>query len=267
MSDLFTVLQGKIFTVELRSMLGSSNYGWCMTSMPEELILMGAENVPAPRGIGPNLQRFYFGAVSAENCNVEIRFSLTCWSDLNKISQDYEAKVRIIPYDTDEFVSYSENQEDVSLAAMPYGYIYSTNQNLLYGYPCGEQEAVMKYGYPCGVREAGMKYGYPCAEQEAVMKYGYPCGVQDTVMKYGYPCAEQELVMKYGYPCAEQEPVMKYGYPCGAQEAVMKYGYPCGVREASMKYGYPCSEQDVVMKYGYPCGVQDVAMKYGFPCK
>lgn len=237
MEQEFVVLQGKAFTVALQSMLGSTNYGWCVSSMPEGIVLLGTENESSLR-MGPVIQKFYFQATSGEQPNVEIKFILACLSDLTKVENEYTLKVRIVQSDSEEFVTFSENAAN---AAMPYGFVYGG-------------EAVMKYGYPCEAQAVNAKYGYPSDELEATVKYGYPCGVQEANLKYGYPCGVQEANLKYGYPCGVQEMTnLKYGYPCGAQDASLKYGYPCGVQDANLKYGYPCMEWTKDARpYGFP---------------
>ncbi len=263
MEQEFVVLQGKAFTVALQSMLGSTNYGWCVSSMPEGIVLLGTENESSLR-MGPVIQKFYFQATSGEQPNVEIKFILACLSDLTKVENEYTLKVRIVQSDSEEFVTFSENAAN---AAMPYGFVYGGEAVMKYGYPCEAQAVNAKYGYPADELETTVKYGYPCGVQEANLMYGYSCGVKEANLKYGYPCGVQETNLKYGYPCGVQEANLKYGYPCGVQDANLKYGYPCGVQEmTNLKYGYPCGTQDASLKYGYPCGVQDANLKYGYPC-
>ena len=287
--------QGKAFSVTLQSMIGSTNYGWCLTTMPEGVVLAGVENVPTTQGIGPVNQVFYFGAKDVpENPNVVLEFQLLCLSDFSKSSDQVQINVQLVPYnnenmDSNSFVQYSENTA-IYNAQIPYGFVLnktaaksdnaygdapllkygypSETPVLKYGYPCGDTTA-LKYGYPCGDTPT-LKYGYPCGE-DPTLKYGYPCGVEaalkygypcnnDPSLKYGYPCGDTP-VLKYGYPCGD-DPALKYGYPCGV-DAVLKYGYPCN-NDANLKYGYPCNN-DVNLKYGYPCGVE-ATLKYGYPC-
>ncbi len=305
MQKEYVVLEGKIFVVELLSYMGSTNYGWCISKLPQQIIVMATENVPVGGKYSATLlQRFYFGALATEEEKVDISFTLNSWSDLDDVVDNFTANVKIIKSDSEDFASYSENAVKI---AMPYGFVRPDDgtQNscqdyglpcighqdfnhliVAYGVPLGQdfknlnmacepiymgQNANLKYGYPCGVQDASLKYGYPCGVQDASLKYGYPCGVQEASLKYGYPCGVQEANLKYGYPCS----VQKYGYPCGVQEASLKYGYPCGVQEASLKYGYPCGVQEASLKYGYPCGVQETSLtyddpynvqKYGYPC-
>ena len=268
MEKEYVVLEGKVFVVELLSYLGSANYGWCISKLPEQLIVMGTENIHVGgRGSATTLQRFYFGAVSAEPADADISFTMNCWSKLSDVAENFTAKVRIVASNSEEFVSYSENMENI---AIPYGYTYANNsmQNSCqdYGLPYDRLDVAEKYGYPCGVQDANLKYGYPCGMQDANLKYGYPCGVQDANLKYGYPCGMQDANLKYGYPCGMQDTNLKYGYPCGMQDANLKYGYPCGMQDANLKYGYPCGAQDAVLKYGYPCGAPGTIVAYGYPC-
>ncbi|MCI8407756.1 MAG: hypothetical protein HFJ09_00565 [Lachnospiraceae bacterium] len=271
MDKEYVVLEGKIFTVELLSNFGSTNYGWCISSLPEGIIMMGAENIHigGSRSV-TKLQRFYFGVVSSKELQVDINFTMNNWSDLTKVAEYFTAKVRIVPSNSSDFVSYSENvantaipyglvyaNENVANTAIPYGLVYTSDNmqdiNVKYGYPCGMQDANLKYGYPCGVQEANLKYGYPCGVQDANLKYGYPCGVQDANLKYGYPCSMQDTNVKYGYACGVQDANLKYGYPCSMQDTNVKYGYACGVQDANLKYGYPCLEYTKDARpYGYP---------------
>lgn len=135
MEQNFVVLQGKVFTVDIPSMFGSTNYGWCLTSLPAEIILMGAESIST--GYGSAAQRFYFGAISSETINVDIPFVLMCWSDFTQAVDTFTAHVRIVPSDGGSYTPYSENanmrndyareQMDTANAAIPYGVIYNGN--------------------------------------------------------------------------------------------------------------------------------------------
>ena len=211
MNKEFVALEGKVFTVELQSQKGSTNYGWCVASLPKEIILMDTENVfVGGRAGGTMLQRFYFGAVSSEEINVTIDFVMTCWSDLTKVSEHFTAEVTIIPKNSSDFVSYSENETNTTVA---YGFIYK-NEFEIQDSEQGVNDINLKYGYPCGVQDANLKYGYPCSVQDANLKYGYPCGVQDANLKYGYPCSVQDANLKYGYPCMETtKDARPYGLP------------------------------------------------------
>ena len=209
MSQSIVVSQGATFVVELQSMLGSSNYGWCLSSLPKGVVLLGIDTVPSPRFIGPVNQKFYFGACSCDQ-TLTLEFVVTASHYLQDIKDTYTVDVQIVPADKQQFVPYSEN----------------TIANVKYGYACADQDQM-----PIG------KYGYPYEDQMPVVKYGYPCADQMPVVKYGYPCADQMPVVKYGYPCADQTPVMKYGYP--DQPPVMKYGYPCGYNDAAGQVNQP----------------------------
>lgn len=246
MGESITAYQGKSFSVTLQSHLGSTNYGWCLISMPAEVILVGQSNDPV-NGFSLVNQVFYFIAVGeSKKQSVELDFGLCCLTQSSPFTYEERVKVavNIIPAnDTNgrKFVKYSENAAS-----------YSPTHNLdlmavlKYGYPCGQNDmAALKYGYP-----PVLKYGYPCGQDDcATVKYGYP-----PVLKYGYPCGQDDCAtVKYGYP-----PVLKYGYPCGQDDmAALKYGYP-----PVLKYGYPCGQDDMTaVKYGYP-----PVLKYGYPC-
>ena len=259
----FTVLQGKAFDVELPSRLGSTNYGWCVTSLPKEIVLAGMEQVSYGDPMTtPTLQIFHFGVVSCEEVDVKINFSMFCFTDFTKEVKKVCAKIHIVPSDSDEFVKYE--QED--LAAIPYGFVNTNISAMKYGYPRSAQIASSNCGSQFS-KDASL-YGMTCNNQDALMKYGYPCGVQDASLKYGYPCLEASKDARpYGMVYDSQDSLMKYGYPCGVQDASLKYGYPClEASKDARPYGMVYDSQDSLMKYGYPCGVQDASLKYGYPC-
>ena len=302
MANEMVVLQGKAFTIELQSMLGSTNYGWCLTGLPQGIALLSTETEPAGRGIAATVQRFWFGAVSETAEKAEIEFTLIKLADMSATEQKHIVAVTVVPSDSEEFAPYSENSEvmfdAVRNAAIPYGYVLGDQEALKYGYPCGAQDAALKYGYPCGEQDAAVKYGYPCGAQDAVMNfsvsenppepilaYGYPCGDGNgtaTALIYGYPCGVRDTAMNFSVSRSAADPSLAYGYPCGGNGTAMGviygypggkndngpiliYGYPNGTQDAAVKYGYPCN-QNVAIKYGYACK-QDAAVKYGYPCK
>ncbi len=201
MQHEMVVLEGKVFTVELQSMLGSTAYGWCLASLPEGIILENIEIVHTSPGISPVIQRFYFGVSSAKAVEAELTFVLACTFQPDEIAKEEKISLTIIPHNSDEYVTFNENlrqkesanaanavipygvqfSREAAQAQMPYGMVY--NQNflnggapiLMYGV---EPPAFprMKYGYPCGVQDANMKYGYFCKQDEPfIAKYGYPC--------------------------------------------------------------------------------------------
>lgn len=234
MSNKLVVLQGKSFYVELQSMLGSTNYGWCLKSMPEELLLTGTQNTHTRPGISPMMQRFYFSAVSAETTNVEVTFVLACLSNVSDV--------------TDEFVSYSENGPAPEVI---YGITYMGDQETV----CGDNAAVLKYGYPCG-NDTPFIRRHSCVPENTPFIHANSCNT-NTAFKYGYPCSVNDANLKYGYSCGANDARLAYGYPCGVKDANLKYGYPCGVNDATLKYGYP------VMEYGLPYATDLTAMPYG----
>ncbi len=233
MQQEMVVLEGKVFTVDLQSMLGSTAYGWCLAGLPDGIILEGIEMIPTAQGVAPVIQRFYFGVSSVKAPEAELTFVLACTFQPDEIAKEEKISLTIIPHNSDEYVSYNENlrqkeagnaanavipygvqfSREAAQAQMPYGMIY--NQNL-----SGSKAPMLMYGvkpptFPC------TEYGFPSKEAEpfkngdSCMAYGYPCGAQDTMMKYGYPCGVQDANMKYGYFCNRNEPfITKYGYPC-----------------------------------------------------
>lgn len=223
MEESISAYEGKSFNVTLQSYLGSTNYGWCLISLPKGIILAGQANEPAFQDGTRNAlvnQIFYFIATEATQEKTEIDFGLCCLtqnpSELNpfKYEEMVTVFVNVIPankLEGSKFVQYSGN------AAM---YSPSGGSDLItalkYGYPCNLESGVgLKYGYPCSVDAAAYKYGYPCSQDAAAYKYGYPCAQENAVAdKYGYPCSQDATLLKYGYPCSQDTtPVVKYGYP------------------------------------------------------
>lgn len=223
MEESISAYEGKSFNVTLQSYLGSTNYGWCLISLPKGIILAGQANEPAFQDGTRNAlvnQIFYFIATEATQEKTEIDFGLCCLtqnpSELNpfKYEEMVTVFVNVIPankLEGSKFVQYSGN------AAM---YSPGGGSDLItalkYGYPCNLESGVgLKYGYPCSVDAAAYKYGYPCSQDAAAYKYGYPCAQENAVAdKYGYPCSQDATLLKYGYPCSQDTtPVVKYGYP------------------------------------------------------
>lgn len=262
MAKEMVVLQGKTFSIDLQSMLGSTNYGWALTCLPQGIALLRTELSWVNPRIGPTIQRFWFGAVSVTKDKEEIEFTMLKLSDMTPTDKKLSVLVKVIPSDSEEFVKLNEKGEsmfaDVFNAIPPYGFpspkeVQDSIVNVKYGYPCGDNPYIIKYGYPCGVQDTvNVKYGYPCGDNPinpVIGKYGYPCGTQDAVnVKYGYPCGDNSIIVKYGYPCGVQDAVnVKYGYPCDSQENVnVKYGYPCGVQDAT-------KTQNAAVMYGFKC--------------
>lgn len=215
MEKLIKAYQGKSFSVTLRSMIGSTNYGWCLTTLPSCFVLAGQVNTPTAPGVAPVDQIFYFLTVGEpeEGERANLCFGLY---NLSHIAYPFapeemvEIAVQVVPCNEDEtsspFVKYSEN------AAFYNGMDSNLCANLMYGYPCAASTN-LKYGYPDCETEPVLKYGYPCSESMANLKYGYPC-MANANYKYGYPgCFKDEkIIVKYGYPC-EVIAAFKYGYP------------------------------------------------------
>lgn len=249
MANEMVVLQGKSFSVDLQSMLNSSNYGWSLTGLPKGVVLLGTTVAPTCSGVAPVVQTFWFGAISATDGKAELEFTMVKFSDLTVTSKKHTISVKVIPSDSEEFAKFAANADamadDVRNSMQPYGYpfVAPSSVNMAYGYPYRRGAVAFKYGYP-DANDVNFKYGYPCGAEDVNFKYGYPCGVQDANLKYGYPCGVQDANLKYGYPCGLQETVVKYGFPCDVQNTNYKYGYPCGVQDANLKYGFPCDSSN-----------------------
>lgn len=224
MGQKMVVLEGKTFSIELQSMLGSSGYGWCLAGLPEGIILLGEDRIAAGPAVSPTLQKFHFGVSSAEEAEGELTFVMACTFEPKRIEREYKVELSIIPCNTEDFVAYSENA------------------NQIYGFELNQTNSAIPYGV------------LPPWERAQVQKpYGVFSGRNMDDRFGGQPVAD------YAFPDVKWSPLVAYGYPCGAQDAGMKYGYFCGAQDAGMKYGYFCGAQDAVMKYGYPCGAQSVS--------
>ncbi len=200
MQQEMVVLEGKVFTIDLQSMLGSTAYGWCLSGLPEGIILESIEIIRDSSGISPVTQRFYFGVSSAKNPQAELSFVLACVFQPEEIAKEEKISLTIIPHNSNEYITYNEQirqkeAENVANCIIPYGVnmsreaaqtqmVYGINSCALYAYP---PDAALKYGYPCSVQDAALKYGYPCSVQDAALKYGYPYSAQNAALKYGYP--------------------------------------------------------------------------------
>jgi hypothetical protein len=207
--------QGKLFKVVLGSHFGSTNIGWCLTSLPKGVALLSEEIVPLARQVGaPVHQVFNFTALDeVKDAKLEFRL-IRHIATIGKEEQleTVEIEVDVVPYNEKSdvskkrFVEYSENAAT-----------YSPAQD-------NDCTQVLKYGYPPYV-----KYGYPAASAGSTALCPPVTGPDGKIIyKYGYPA-----VLKYGYPPegakADCEVVQD---DCGCY--IVKYGYP-----AVVKYGYP----------------------------
>ncbi len=114
------VLQGKVFSVDLVSYLGSTNYGWCLSKLPEGIWLVGYEDTCTGRGYSTTLQQFYFCAVKEpEDEPCVIGFKLACLSNLEEVSQEYSVEVTVVPSNSEKFAQVSAYQ-DVSVKYVLY---------------------------------------------------------------------------------------------------------------------------------------------------
>ena len=233
MSNEMVALQGKAFSVDLQSMLGSTLYGWCLTGLPQGIALLGTEVCRTTLGVAPVIQRFWFGAYAVTKDKGVIEFTLMNVSNVSATDKKHTVSVKVIPSDSEEFTKLSENSDamvnDVCNSIQPYGYPFVSQSfvNMAYGYPYRRGDVAFKYGYPCGSDDVNVKYGYPCDDSVVAHKYGYPCGVQDVLLKYGFPGATEDVNFKYGYPCGAQDAALKYGFPCKSSDAAIMYGYKC----------------------------------------
>ncbi|MDO4303742.1 MAG: hypothetical protein Q4D94_07485, partial [Bacillota bacterium] len=153
MNKEMVVLQGKMFTIELQSMLGSSPYGWCLSELPKGIVLVGTECVPTAPGVAAVTQKFHFGVASADEVKAEIVFVMASCLNLTDMKSEYRVNVTSIPSSSEEFVAYSDN----------------SNTNELYGFVYDASKAAIPYGYipGLGADKAQMPYGMVYAQNAA----------------------------------------------------------------------------------------------------
>lgn len=228
MGRKMVVLEGKTFSIELQSMLGSSGYGWCLAGLPKGIILEGEERVATGPAVSPTLQKFYFGVSSAEEAEGELTFVMACTFEPKRIEREYKVELSIIPSNSEDFVAYSENVNEL------YGFEFNQasrcntmNSAIPYGVlPPWERAQVQKpYGVFSGRNMDDRFSGQP------VTDYVFP-GKWSPLVAYGVPQPKLPVATEYGLP-QPAFPCTDYGYPCGVQDAVMKYGYPCGAQSAT----------------------------------
>ena len=175
MSNEMVVLQGKVFSVELQSMLGSTLYGWSLTGIPQGIALLGTETSRTAPGVAPVIQRFWFGAYAATKDKAVIDFTVVNVSDVAATEKKHTVTVKVIPSDSEEFAKLSENSNamvsDVCNSMQPYGYPLGGSNSI--------NSILMAYGYP--YRKP--KVGDLCACGDAIVKYGYPCETNDVNFK------------------------------------------------------------------------------------
>ncbi|MCH5256468.1 MAG: hypothetical protein J1D87_04205, partial [Lachnospiraceae bacterium] len=190
MSNKYTALEGKIFVVDLPITLGSSNYGWCLKTMPKEIILIATEHISLSHRPSIGTQRFYFGVISSEETKVTLEFALTCISDIKQVSEIYKVDIDIISANSDEYKTFSENETP---PAVYYGFVYNAD--------CLNNNApiAVEYGYPYDVAHTTTAniYAYPFSHNNAAHTaianiYAYPFSHNNaahtaTANIYAYP--------------------------------------------------------------------------------
>ena len=100
MEKTINALQGKPFSVVLKSMLSSTNYGWCLMSMSDNAVLYGQENIPVSPGVAPVNQVFHFLSTddSQNPSDIKLQFGLYKLSEeCSKPTETIEYAVQIVP--------------------------------------------------------------------------------------------------------------------------------------------------------------------------
>ncbi len=254
--------EGKVFQVNLQSMLGSSPYGWALSSLPEGIVLESVETsrLPGQATVRPVVQSFYFGIVAVKTFNVKLEFVLLCSFEPKKIVDSCTVNLRIVPEDASQFVTYSDNAQ----AAVP-------NTQLEYGFPCATQDSAL-YGFNC-TQPPVVRRGDDQKDDDENIKvaYGFPCtcAVPTTALDYGLPDTtagrNANNAMPYGFVNA---PTHKYGYPCVMQNNLL-YGmsFDCVNSIQNQAVDTPFFRKAAPPAPATPSSpfVTDTQMKYGYP--
>lgn len=214
--------EGKVFQVNLQSMLGSSPYGWALSNLPEGIVLEAVETSQLAAGntIGPVVQSFYLGVTAVKEYNVKLTFLLLCSFEPKKIVDSCTVNLRIVPENANQFATYSDNAAASTGSAMN-----------------NTDPIQTKYGFPCVMQDSALMYGFNCAQPQAVTGRGAGDD-QNTHVAYGMPCT------KYGLACQPAVAAVDYGLVDSSAgnevNSAMPYGY---ISSAAHKYGYPCVMQ------------------------
>lgn len=230
---------GHSFDVMLESMVFSTNYGWCLKSMPDGVELISTNSMPIRPGIAPVRQIFTFAALKPIK-KAELAFDLLCLHDLTRTVADTVVFDLYVHAENENDAltkeigkkaffkgagSMSHTKVPVAVAKELAGRIH-----LLYGYPNPAEDSIkvihsatnclLKYGTPFGLSaekdECNLKYGFPIPPIE---KYGFPLSDSankplkikedkaNCIVKYGTPGGissnSAECILKYGFPVSE----------------------------------------------------------------
>ncbi len=233
--------EGKVFQVNLQSMLGSSPYGWALSNLPEGIVLEAVETsrLAAENTIGPVVQSFYLGVTAVKEYNVKLTFLLLCSFAPKKVIDSCTVNLRIVPENANQFATYSDNAvaEDPAVNARN----AADPIQIKYGFPCVMQDSALMYGFNCAqpaavavdyglvdssagdVANSAMPYGYISS---AVHKYGYPCVMQsDSLYGMSFNCVNNNQSQEDTPPVRKTTPFISPGSPF-VDTAQMKYGYP-----------------------------------------
>lgn len=146
------ITQGEVFSIELQSMVASTGFGWCLSGLPEGIVLVGTDCAPAAVGIGPAIQKFCFWNASApEETEVKIDFILVNLIKMEETAQKHSVSVKIKkrspeePSNEDEACGNSILPQNGIDPALLIRQMYGVQFNPL---NTGCPPMIMAYGYP-----------------------------------------------------------------------------------------------------------------------
>lgn len=228
------------FDIILESMLGSTNYGWSLKSMPDGVALLSTEIVPIRTGISPVRQIFTFAALEPVKDGI-IEFAMLCMSNPSSLPAD-TATYHIYIHAEDE----NDALEKVigsSKFLKGSGTVNHFKPIPLYGFPM-ESRTIMPYGFPKPADTAQVNVVH--SKNNCLLKYGTPWGVTEV---------EADCNLKYGFPV--NMPIYKYGFPM--------------TNQAGEEFEVVHDDKNCIVKYGFPGGIgaldKHCTMLYGFPKK
>ena len=141
MTQQITAFEKKVFQITLQSNFGSTQYLWALKSLPNDIILLRAEDTKVPKTT-ILYQTFYFTVSPTKEYQKQMDFILVNISNPLDIVDSCTVKIQVVPTNDQEFISINESStpffsyainpmitpmkdmSEVSKAAIPYGFIY-----------------------------------------------------------------------------------------------------------------------------------------------
>ena len=211
---------GQPVQVILQSMVGSTGYGWQLTSLTEGLGLMSVDIRPIRSGIAPVNHIFNFLALKVGTCKVQFQL-IAPWKTAEPAETvEYEFTIK---------AKEKNAADDIAAAMKGSGFVGAPVVNV------GAEACAHPmeyYGIPC-VSGAGMgaqtvvpDYGIPTMEPGCYLKYGFPTTTPMGCAKYGIPPVTVDACcsVKYGVQPECLGPMPKYGIHPACQAAAQNIG-------------------------------------------